>query len=98
MQTTDIEQRAVRVLTRTWDAIGYDTLQCAVDCGEADNVDAVSMTRAEVIDMVTSCGYKGGYPAEYGDDKEAVEWLEYLPEKERNKVLKKAFPFKRYGT
>ena len=95
---TDMEQRAVMALARTWDAIGYDCLQCAVDCGEYTNIDAVSMKRAEVIDMVTACGYKGGYPETHGGDKEAVEWLDAQPEKVQNKILKKAFPHARYGT
>ena len=94
----DMEQRAILVLVRTWDAIGYDSLQCAVDCGEADSIDTVTMTRAEVIDGVTSCGYKGGYPETYGNDLEAVEWLEAQPEKVQKRILKKAFPHARYGT
>jgi len=98
MTTETMEQRAIRALSRTWDVIGYDSLQAAVDCGEAKNVDDVVMTRAEVIDCVASCGFMGGYPESYGGDKEAVEWLESQPEKVQNEILKKAFPHARYGT
>ena len=98
MTEKTIEQRAIVALARTWDQIGYDCLQAAVDCSEADDINKVSMTRDEVIDMVTSCGFVGGYPETNGGDKEAVEWLEAQPEKIHNRILKKAFPHARYGT
>ncbi len=98
MSKDEMEQRAIRALHRTWNAIGYDALQAAVDCGEAKSVDEVTMTRAEVIDMVTSCGFIGGYLADYGDDHEAVAWLETQPRKVQDRLLKEAFPHARYGT
>jgi hypothetical protein len=68
-----------------------------VDAGEVKNINQAVMSRAEVIDMVTSCGYKGGYPMNYGDDKEAVEWLESQTEAKKQVLLRKAFPLARYG-
>lgn len=90
-------KRAAIALSRTWDVIGYDALQCMVDCGEVKDINRATMSKAEVIDMVTSCGFKGGYPATYGDDKEAVEWLENQDDKTLKKVYREAFPHARYG-
>lgn len=98
MTERKMEQRAISALARTWDQIGWDALQVAVDCGEAKNINDVTMTRAEVIDMVTSCGFVGGYPETNGGDKEAAEWLEKQPAKIQNQILRKAFPHARYGT
>jgi hypothetical protein len=68
-----------------------------VDCGEAKDVNDVVMTREEVIDMVTSCGFKGGYPETNGGDEEAVEWLDAQPEVTKQRLLQEAFPHERYG-
>ena len=92
-----MEQRAINALQRTWDAIGYDALQCAVDCGEADDINDVVMSQEEVIDMVSSCGFRGSYPMTYGNDKEAVLWLDQQPEAVQNDLLNRAFPHSRYG-
>jgi len=98
MTEKTMEQRAIRALARTWEEIGWDALQTAVDCGEADDIDKVSMTRDEVIDMVTSCGFMGGYPETNGGDLEAVKWLDAQPTRVQNKILRKAFPHSTYGT
>jgi hypothetical protein len=92
-----METRAARALSVTWDQIGYDALQCQVDCGEVSNINKAVMSRAEVIDMVTSCGFTTGYPNDFGNDKEAVAWLEAQTETVKKRVCKKAFPFARYG-
>lgn len=97
VKTKTMEERAVTALVRTWDAIGYDALQCMVDAGEVKNINQAVMTRAEVIDMVTSCGFVGGYPMQYGDDKEAVKWLEVQTDEVLKPIYKKAFPLARYG-
>jgi hypothetical protein len=93
-----METRAARALSVTWDAIGMDTLQSYVDCGEAKDINKVVMSRAEVIDVVTSCGFATGYPKDFGNDKEAIEWLEAQSETVKKRVCKKAFPYARYGT
>ena len=98
MTEQTMEQRAICALARTWDQIGWDALQVAVDCGEVDDINKVSMTRAEVIDMVTSCGFMGGYPETNGGDLEAVKWLEEQSTRVQNKILRKAFPHSTYGT
>lgn len=92
-----IEDRAIIALNRTWDAIGYDALQTLVDCGEVKDIDHASMSREDVIDMVASCGFVGGYPMDHGDDHEAVTWLEAQPQKVQERILRKAFPHARYG-
>jgi hypothetical protein len=86
-----MEQRAIRALRRTWEAIGGDYLQLAAEDG------ATHMKQDEVIDAVSACGFKGGYPMTHGDDKEAVEWLESQMTKVQDKLLKEAFPHARYS-
>jgi len=93
----EMRRRAARALAATWDAIGYDTMQTYVDCGEAENINDVVLTRDEVIDMVTACGYKGGYPMSHGNDKLAIEWLDGQTEEVKQEILMEAFPHARYG-
>lgn len=83
-----MECRCHSLLNRTWEAIGSDCLQ--INDGKA-------MKRLEVIDAVCGSGLVGGYPDTYGNDKEALEWLEKQPRKEQDRIIRKAFPFERYG-
>ena len=91
-----MEERAISVLNRTWLNIGYDTLQCWAD-EKGKEVEQITISRASVIESVTSCGFVGGYPETYGGDKEACQWLQGLTEKELKALYKKAFKFARYG-
>lgn len=88
--------RASTALDRTWSAIGYDVIQAVAD-ESGKNPERITIPRDEVIDAVTACGYKDGYPSSYGNDDEAVEWLDAQDDDTKKKVLKDAFSFRRYG-
>jgi len=77
-------ERAVTALQQTWQAIGYDILNCYG--GD------VNLPGDEVQEAVSSCGFAGGYPSMYGGDPLAVEWLEKQERKVQDAVLKEAFP------
>lgn len=96
MATQTLKQRAVQVLQRTWQAIGYDTLQAYAD-EKGRRVERIVISRDDVIDSVSACGFKGGYPEMYGDDLEATVWLEQQPREVQDGVLREAFPHTRYG-
>ncbi len=84
--------RAVAALKRTWNAIGYDCLAAG-----GRNPERTVMSAEDVRDCVGACGFATGYPADYGRDPEAVEWLEGLGYEEADAVLALAFPKGRYG-
>lgn len=84
-------ERAARALSRTWDSIGMDCLS------SLGNPKQVTMSKADVVDFVTACGFVGGYPETYGGDKEAVEWLESASKADRKRAINLAFPLTRYG-
>ena len=83
-----------------WDAIAYDTLQgiAAARAGyptKEPSVEAtmrVTLSGDEVADSVTSCGFATGFPAMYGEDDEAMEWVEGLSFAEREAIVAEAFP------
>ena len=87
-----LEKRAIQALQQTWQAIGSDCLQCTQ---EAEGKD--TMSQELVIDCVTSCGYSSGYPAMYGNDDEAVAWLQDQDYETKDRICLAAFPFKNYG-
>lgn len=74
---------------RTWDVIGGDILVCL----EEANQPAI-MKRDEVLEAVCDAGYM----KMYGNDKEAYEHWNKLPNYEaKMNAVKGAFPFKTYG-
>ncbi len=81
-----MESRAARALQRTWQAIGADVLMAH------GNVEEVTVGAEEVREAVTSCGFVGGYPAIFGDDRAAVEWLDGQPQFVQDALLSTAFP------
>jgi len=95
-----LRERAIAALVATWGAIAYDTLQgiAAARAGyptTEPSVEAtmqVTLSGDEVAGSVTSCGFATGFPADYGDDPEAVEWLEGLPFDEQDAIVAEAFP------
>jgi hypothetical protein len=95
--TGTMEERAARALYQTWQQIAGDVLAGYAE-EEGKDVDRVVISRPEVIDCVTSCGYAGGYPETYGGDKEAVAWLDSQPLDVQRRVCVAAFPHARYGT
>ena len=86
LAATPMEERAVRLLDRTWMAIGYDIL------ASYGNAERVSLKGREVQEHVTCCGILGGWPEEYGDDIEACRWLDAQSEAKQRKILDRAFP------
>jgi hypothetical protein len=101
----EIIKRAITALHRTWQAIAYDMM---VVYGPPEKA---TMRKSQVLDCLMSCGIMTGYPEMYGEDREAVQWLDKLYEvswKRRDKIgsfakklykeiLAKAFPNKTYG-
>jgi len=88
--TIDLQERAVHALRRTWQSIGYDVLH-------AYGGEQVELTAAEVREAVTACGFVGGHPEQYGDDREAVRWLDRQPRTRQERIVRSAFPRGRYG-
>lgn len=86
-QESKLPARAKRALSSTWQTIGFDVL----------GSETASIYSEEVQEAVSSCGFIGGYPEMYGNDKEAVAWLELQPEAIQDLLLAQAFPPGRYG-
>ena len=86
-----MEERAVRALQQTWQSIGYDVLACYGDAERA------ILDASEIRESVTGCGLIGGYPESYGNDVEAVRWLEEQSEAKQRRIINQAFPKGRYG-
>ena len=80
--------RIHRMANATWDTIGGDILTVMEEMGEG-NV----MSRDAVIESVSDASYM----MTHGHDKEAYEAWNKLKWKEKEKILKGAFPFERYG-
>lgn len=96
-----MEERAISALHSTWQAIGYDCLVAMTDKAHPTerDIDRVVLRGDDVQEAVSTCGFVGGYPADYGDDIEAVRWLEKLPRAEQERILESAFPnSNRYGS
>jgi hypothetical protein len=83
---TAMMERAAKALWHTFGAIGMDLIP-----------NGKLVSRATLIDGITSCGYVGGYPESYGNDKEAIQWLDKQPEKVQRTVCRLAFPEKTYA-
>jgi len=79
-----MESRIIDALNNTWDAIGADILEAN---GKKD------ITRELVIEVVLDADSF----SMYGDDEEAVAAFRVLEKEERKEVLRKAFPYNRYG-
>jgi hypothetical protein len=83
---TAMMERAAKALYRAFQAIGCDIVP-----------EGRSLDQEEVIDAVTACGFLGGFPETYGQDKEAVAWLDRQHEAIQKAVCRKAFPHDNYG-
>jgi hypothetical protein len=90
---SDMRSRARAALDNTWQAIGSDLMACAAE----DDSFTGCLSREEVIDAVASCGFKGGYPMSFGEDDEAVKWLDAQPREVQDQILQEAFPHTYYG-
>jgi len=86
----EFKERVIRAAYRTWAAIGAD---CLIDeDGELD--ESATMSREEVIQMVTDADrikFHGGL------SKADAEEFYKLSRKDRNSLMKEAFPYKNYG-
>jgi hypothetical protein len=92
-QESPLLRRCVSALQQTWSTIGYDALSAG-----GENPETNVFSAEDVRDMVSSCGFLGGYPESYGHDKEAVTWLEHQPDTLQDHILALAFPDgRRYG-
>jgi len=81
-------ERIHRMANTTWDIIGGDILTVMEEMGEGN-----IMSRDAVIEAVSDASYM----LTHGDDKEAYEAWNKLKWNEKEKMLKGAFPFKKYG-
>jgi hypothetical protein len=88
-----MDKRLMQAACRTWDVIGGDCL--VNNMGEPD--ESMTLPRSHVIEIVGDADYM----LMYGDDNEAYAYFIYLREsnqsKHRDKIMKQAFPCKRYG-
>ena len=83
----ELDKRVMRMADITWGVIGGDVLEC----GEQDY-----MKRSDVIEVVSDADYM----FTYGRDPEAYAYFLYLVMNNRkhlDKIMKKAFPYARYG-
>lgn len=84
-----MQGRIYRMMNRTWDAIGADTLECSgIPCDSGKTI-----PRSHVIEIVCDADHM----AMYGNDKEAYEIFKQLSYPDKLKMGKIAFSFKRYG-
>jgi len=103
--TGPIRARAITALQKTWQAIGYDVMSgfaaeaAGYPTSEPDMEAAASvvLNEVDVRESVSACGFASGYPDMYGDDKQAIEWLEEQSTAVQDAVLAEAFPEGRYG-
>jgi hypothetical protein len=80
----DMQDRIIDMMSRTWDVIGSDVLQCN---------DGKDMPRSHVIEVVLDADHCGTY----GDDKEAYQVLKQLSYKDMIALGQKAFKCAKYG-
>ncbi len=87
----EMDERLARLANDTWDIIGGDVLNACEDCGQK-----AIMSRNNVIEVVCDADHM----QTNGNDPDAYAYYLYLRDKNpkhRNKVMKEAFPFARYG-
>ena len=83
-----MQQRIIKAMNKTWQAIGSDALEAV-----ADELGQDGLSREEVIELVIDAGRVGAF----GNDKEAAEALYKLTYDEMVAIGRKAFPFKTYS-
>ena len=91
-KSEEMDKRLMRMAACTWDTIAGD---CLVD-NDGNPAYNKSIPRSHVIDIVSDADYM----FMHGNDPEAYAYFMYLSEnnrKHRDKIMKQAFPYKRYG-
>jgi hypothetical protein len=88
-EVNEVQQAALS----TWDYIGYDSLQAFVDCGEASDINAVSIPRDEVIEAVLDANRIDGRIK----NKATLAKFSKLDYETMQRVVRPAFPFSHYG-
>ena len=89
----ELDKRAGMAANRTWDAIGGDCL--VNDDGEYD--ESIVLKRSDVLELVRDANHM----ETYGGDKEAARyfvWVSRYHPAYYKKLIKKVFPFERYGS
>jgi len=81
-------ERIHRMANTTWDIIAGDILTVMEEMGEGN-----IMSQDAVIEAVSDADYM----LTHGGDEEAYEAWNKLEWKEKEKILKGAFPYKKYG-
>jgi len=79
-----------------WEYIGHDTLQCVAE-EKSKNINAVSITRAEVIELVLDAGRFEDHMKRNKRLRSLVDRWMALDYKQQQKAIIAAFPFDRYG-
>lgn len=88
----EMDKRLQRIAARTWDVIAGDIL--VDDYGRPDY--KKTLQRSHVIEIVCDADYM----LMHGGDEEAYAYFIYLRENHynyRQKVIKEAFPYAKYG-
>jgi hypothetical protein len=88
----ELDDRAGIAANRTWDSIGYDCL--VNDMGEPD--ESAVMSREDVLEIVRDANHM----ETFGGDEEAARyfiWVSRFHPEHYKKVVKRFFPFERYG-
>ena len=80
----EMQKRIIRMMTRTWEVIGYVVLEC---------VERNSIPRSEVIECVCDAGYC----STHGGDQDAYKVFDKLSYDDMKKLGRIAFPYTRYG-
>jgi hypothetical protein len=83
----EMQNRIIRAMSNTWQAIASDMFQCLQDCGEK-----TEMTRAAVIEVVCDAGHI----QIHGGDTDAYKVFNELSYTDMKKLGRKAFTYTRY--
>lgn len=84
----ELTKRVCHAAQTTWQTIGGDVLDAACEGNESG-----SIPRAHVIEVVLDADYM----LTYGRDDAAYFCQGILPQKQRDKIMRLAFPFGTYG-
>jgi hypothetical protein len=89
-----------RTASAVWEYIGYDCLQGIVDVGDAKDINSATMPKGQVIEVVLDAGR---YEEELKRSKDPLvtdEFLnrwEALSYRQRQNLVRPAFPYRTYG-
>jgi len=89
----EMDKRAIIALDRTWDTIAFDVL--VDDEGKYD--ERKCLPRSHVVELVQDCGHMETYGGDF-DAACYVIWLSRFHKTYYKSFIKRAFPYKLYGS